>query len=173
MFRTSTTRAITSKTAVRRIASCRARRAGWMSDHPEAACFGARMGRAVTARRVYLVVHHDGQPQLLSGVRRVVELLRSPVAAQAPYLFLTESDFDRAGEDAWLVGLAYDFERLGLRGLSAFFNFAPGTGAWDPATGQARPDEREFDLTVDYGVESGGNTQTEVRLILNYAFPVL
>jgi hypothetical protein len=102
-----------------------------------------------------------------------------------------ESDFDRAGEDAWLVGLAYDFGRLGLRGLSAFFNVARGTGARDAASGQRLPDERELDLTVDYRIarkgwleglwlrlrgallESGGDTQREIRLILNYAFPVL
>ena len=117
--------------------------------------------------------------------------LRKPFGGTPGYVSLMESDFDRAGEDAWLVGLAYDFERLGLRGLSAFVNFARGTGARDPATGQTLPDERELDLTVDYRVarkgwleglwlrlrgavlESGGSTQTEVRLILNYTFPVL
>jgi hypothetical protein len=73
----------------------------------------------------------------------------------------------------------------------AFFNFAQGTGARDPTTGQPSPDEREGDLTVDYRVtekgwleglwlrlrgailQSNGSTQTEIRLILNYAFPVL
>jgi hypothetical protein len=117
--------------------------------------------------------------------------IRKPFGGSPAYLSLIESDFDRAGEDAWLVGLAYDFGRLGLRDLSAFFNVAQGTGARDPATGQARANEREFDLTVDYRVtrrgwleglwlrlrgamlEQGGNTQKEIRLILNYAFPVL
>jgi hypothetical protein len=117
--------------------------------------------------------------------------IQKPFGGYPGYLSLMESDFDRAGEDAWLVGVAYDFGRLGLRGLSAFVNFAQGTGARDPSTGQPLANEREFDLTVDYRVtergwlqglwlrlrgailESGGNTQTEVRLILNYAFPVL
>jgi outer membrane porin, OprD family len=82
--------------------------------------------------------------------------LRKPFGGYPGYLSLMESDFDRAGEDAWLVGVAYDFERLGLRGLSAFFNFARGTGARDPANGQALADEREYDLTVDYRVVRKG-----------------
>jgi hypothetical protein len=128
---------------------------------------------------------------LLLAIQGLLPQKRMSPRGYPGYLSLMESDFDRAGEDAWLVGLAYDFERLGLRGLSAFFNFARGTGARDPANGQALPDEREYDLTVDYRVarkgwleglwlrlrgavlESGDNTQTEVRLILNYAFPVL
>jgi outer membrane porin, OprD family len=89
------------------------------------------------------------------------------------------------------VGLAYDFGEIGVPGLSEFFNFAQGRGARDPTTGQPSPHEREGDLTVDYRVtekgwleglwlrlrgailQSNGSTQTEIRLILNYAFPVL
>jgi hypothetical protein len=117
--------------------------------------------------------------------------VQSPFGSYPGYVSLMERDFNRAGEDAWLVGLAYDFGRLGLPGLSAFFNFARGTGARDPTTGQPRSNEREFDLTVDYRVtkkgwleglwlrlrgailEEGGSTQTEIRLILNYEFPLL
>ena len=54
----------------------------------------------------------------------------------AGYVSLIDRDFNRAGEDAWLIGLAYDFGRLGVTGLSAFCNFAQGTGARDPATGE-------------------------------------
>jgi hypothetical protein len=117
--------------------------------------------------------------------------VQSPFGGYPGYLSLMEQDFNRAGEDAWGVGLAYDFGRLGLPGLSAFVNVAQGTGARDPTTGQPRSNAREFDLTVDYRVttkgwldglwlrlrgavlKEGGNTQTEIRLILNYAFPVL
>lgn len=117
--------------------------------------------------------------------------VQSPFGGYPGYLSLMERDFDRAGEDAWGVGLAYDFGRLGVPGLSAFFNFAQGTGARDPETGQPRANAREFDLTVDYRItrkgwleglwlrlrgallQDGGSTQTEIRLILNYAFPVL
>jgi hypothetical protein len=117
--------------------------------------------------------------------------IRNPFGSYPGYLSLMERDFNRAGETAWLVGLAYDFGRLGFPGLSAFVNFAQGTGARDPTTRQPGPDERELDLTLDYRVtkkgwleglwlrlrgailESNDSTQTEIRLILNYAFPVL
>jgi hypothetical protein len=101
-----------------------------------------------------------------------------------------QKDFDRAGEAGWLVGLSYDFAGLGARGWSAFFNFARGTGARDSGTGKALPDEREYDLTVDYrpkdGLLSGfwlrlrgswlqegaasSRLGTQVRCIVNYEF---
>lgn len=117
--------------------------------------------------------------------------IRNPFGSYPGDLSLMETNFNRASEEAWLIGLAYDFGRVGLPGLSAFLNFAQGTGARDPTTGQPSPDERELDLTVDYRVtrrewlegfwlrlrgavlESNGRTQTEIRLILHYAFPVL
>jgi len=117
--------------------------------------------------------------------------IQKPFGSYPGYLSLLESDFDHAGETAWLVGLAYDFGRVGVPGLSGFFNFAQGTGARNPSTGQPVADEREYDLTIDYRVarkgwleglwfrvrggilEQGGSTQKEIRLILNYAFPVL
>jgi len=89
-------------------------------------------------------------------------------------------------------GRAYDFGRLGVSGLSAFFNFAQGTGARDPTTGQPLSNEREFDLTVDHRTtrkgwleglwfrlrgalaqDGGHTTEKELRLILNYEFPLL
>ncbi len=63
--------------------------------------------------------------------------IRSPFGTYPGYVSLIDRNFNRASEDAWLVGLAYDFGRLGVSGLSAFFNFAQGTGARDPTTGAA------------------------------------
>ena len=118
--------------------------------------------------------------------------IRSPFGTYPGYVSLIDRDFNRAGEDAWLIGLAYDFGRLGVTGLSAFCNFAQCTGARDPATGEPRSNEREFDLTVDYRVarkgwldglwlrlrgalaqDGGRTTEKEIRLILNYEFPLL
>jgi hypothetical protein len=118
--------------------------------------------------------------------------IRSPFGTYPGYVSLMDRNFNRAGEDAWLVGVDYDFGRLGAPGLSAFFNFASGTGARDPATGQPLANEREFDLTVDYRVgtkgwleglwfrargalaqDGGRTTEREIRLILNYEFPAL
>ena len=115
-----------------------------------------------------------------------------PVRDLSGYVSLIDRNFNRAEEDAWLIGLAYDFGGLRVSGLSAFFNFAQGTGARDPAPGEARSNEREFDVTVDYRlttkgcleglwfrlrgaiVQDGGRTtEKEIRLILNYEFPLL
>jgi hypothetical protein len=118
--------------------------------------------------------------------------IRSPFGTYPGYVSLIDRNFNRAGEDAWLIGLTYDFGRVGAPGLSAFFNVAQGTGARDPATGEPRSNEREFDLTVDYRVtkkgwveglwlrlrgalvqDGGRTTEKEIRLILNYEFPLL
>jgi hypothetical protein len=118
--------------------------------------------------------------------------IRSPFGTYPGYVSLIDRNFNRAGEDAWLIGLTYDFGRVGVPGLSAFFNVAQGTGARNPTTGEPRSNEREFDLTVDYRVtkkgwleglwlrlrgalvqDGGRTTENEIRLILNYEFPLL
>ena len=75
-----------------------------------------------------------------------------PVAlGQLPgYLSLIDQDFDRANEKAVLIGAAYDFSKLVLPGLSAYFNFAWGWDAINPSTRADAPDQAEYDLTVDY-----------------------
>jgi hypothetical protein len=99
--------------------------------------------------------------------------------------------FNRAGEDARLVGLSYDFSRIGLDGLSAFARYAYGN---TPDSGPiASPDQKELDLTVDYRFKGkylknlwlrvrgaylnqhGPNAQdvSNFRVILNYDFQIL
>jgi hypothetical protein len=115
--------------------------------------------------------------------------IRSPWGGYPGYLSLMNRDFNRAGEDAWLIGLSYDFSRLGLPGLSAFTNYARGD---TPDHGRgAAPDQQEFDLTVDYrpggpleGLwirgrtahvdQDGGDGEDSVdyRLIVNYSVPL-
>jgi hypothetical protein len=116
----------------------------------------------------------------------------SPFGGNPSFLSIMQRDFDRAGEDAWIAGLTYDFKRLGFDGLSAFANYAEGYGARDPNTGESLPDRREFDVTLDYRVKKGllrgfwlrlrasvldvdGNEKTSnvVRAIINYDIPVL
>jgi hypothetical protein len=70
--------------------------------------------------------------------------IRNPFGGYPGYLSLMVKDFYQAGEDAWLVGLSYDFSHVGMDGLSSFFNYANGN------TSAASPDEEEFDITVDY-----------------------
>ena len=60
--------------------------------------------------------------------------------------------FNRADEDAWLVGASYDFARIGLPGLSSFINYAQGYTPDSGANGS--PDQSEFDITIDYRIQS-------------------
>ena len=96
------------------------------------------------------------------------------------------NDFGRAGEEAWLVGLSYNFKNFGLEELSGFVNFAQGFGA------RNLPNEEEFDITIDYRFTKGslhhwwfrlrnafGNeingdkTENQVRVTLNYDLSIL
>jgi hypothetical protein len=114
--------------------------------------------------------------------------IRSPFGTYPGYLSLMEKDFNRAGESAWLAGLAYDLKNLSLPGLSVALNYAHGYGARDATA----PEEAEFDITVDYRIQHGplrglwlrirngyvdfnrqGGSSNTVRLIVNYELPVL
>ena len=116
--------------------------------------------------------------------------IRSPWGGKPSYLSLMVEDFDRAGEDAWLVGLSSDFSSFGDNGFSAFVNYARGD---TPESGRtASPDQSELDITVDYRFRDGvlkglwirarsayvdrdGDTGDDVRdhrVILNYAVPL-
>ena len=117
--------------------------------------------------------------------------IRSPFGSYPGYLSLMIKDFNRAGEDAWLVGLAYDFAEAGLPGVSGFLNYAEGYTQNSNSTGF--PDQRELDLTLDIRptralwkglwlrlrharVDQDGNLANDVRdwrMILNYALPLL
>ena len=117
--------------------------------------------------------------------------INSPYGTYPGYLSLIEKDFDRAGEEAWLLGFSYDFKDF-VEGLSATFNFARGTGALDPATKAGVPNENEWDITFDYRIQegplrgisirvrngyvnfdSGGGNSNNVRVIVNYPLPFL
>jgi hypothetical protein len=119
--------------------------------------------------------------------------IRNPYGGYPGYLSLMISSFNRAEEDAWLVGLSYDFGQIGLPGLSGFVNYAEGDTP--DAGAAASPDQEEFDVTLDYrftgplleglwlrgraafldrddGVPGGGDV-TDYRVILNYEFSFL
>jgi len=112
--------------------------------------------------------------------------IRSPWGGKPSYLSLMVEDFDRAGEDAWLVGLSTDFSRFGDNGFSAFINYAKGS---TPDKGRlASPDQSELDMTLDYRFResafdglwirlrsarvdrdgSSGNDIRDFRAIVNY-----
>ena len=76
----------------------------------------------------------------------------NPYGGYPGYLSLMLQSFNRAREDGWLLGLSYDFSRVGLPGLSGFLNYADGN---TPDGGSlASPDQTEFNLTVDYRFQS-------------------
>jgi hypothetical protein len=118
------------------------------------------------------------------------ERIRSPYGSYAGYLSLMQSDFNQAGERAWAVGLSVAPKPL--PGWSGFLQYAYGDGGRNPATLMREADEQEIDLTVDYKIEEGRwrgfwlrlrgsaldvdgaeDTAWQVRVILNYALPIL
>jgi hypothetical protein len=119
--------------------------------------------------------------------------IRNPYGGYPGYLSLMIKSFNRADEDAWLVGASYDFTRIGIPGLSSFMNYAQG---YTPDSGSnASPDQWELDITVDYRLQSallnglwlraraafvgqdddvaGASDVRDLRFIVNYELPIL
>ena len=118
--------------------------------------------------------------------------VRNPYGGYPGYVSLMISNFNRADEKAWLIGLSYDCKRIGLPGLSFYTNYAQGYDARNATSNESLPDEEEFDITFDYRVEdgplrglwfrsrwayfdfaSGGGSRHNVRLIVNYDLSIL
>ena len=88
--------------------------------------------------------------------------MQKPYGSSANYLSIMAEDFDRAGEDAWMIGGNYNFQRVGRGDLSMFANVVSGD---TPDTGpNASADETEYDLTVDYRIKEGPAKNLWVRL---------
>ncbi len=114
----------------------------------------------------------------------------SPWSSYPGYTSCQVRDFNRAGEDALMFKLSYDFKRF-VPGLSAYALYTVGTGRKSTSTGDDLPDEHEFDgdiqyrfqhewlkglsLRFRYGTvhESGGGEIQQVRGFLNYDLPLL
>jgi hypothetical protein len=105
------------------------------------------------------------------------------------YVTLMQRTFNRADEKALLASLSYDFASLGAEGLSCIVNFAAG---FDGEVLGIVGNRQEVDVTFDYRVKSGwlkhfwlrvrgswlseelaDRDGTDVRVILNYDFPVI
>ncbi len=116
--------------------------------------------------------------------------IQTPWGTYPGYLHLIDQDFNRANEKAAFAGVAYDFSRLILPGLSANFAFAAGVDAIDPVKRTPAPDQREYDVTIDYRptwpkglwlrvrgalIDQDGAERLgyQVRLILNWEIPLL
>ena len=143
---------------------------------------------------------HVGGVQLAASYRNAIlslawtstadgDSIRSPYGGYPGYISLILKDFNRAGEDAWLIGLSYTFARFGLPGLSVFANYAAGD---TPDTGAgASPDQDELDFTIDYRFQGklenlwlraraatvdqdgpGAIDEDDYRIIVNYTIPL-
>ena len=81
--------------------------------------------------------------------------ISSPYGGYPGYISLMKSDFNRAGEQAWMVGLSYNFSSIGLDGVSMNTKYASGYNAEDFSSGAIRPDQQEFDITLDFYPPAG------------------
>jgi hypothetical protein len=100
-------------------------------------------------------------------------------------------DFDRRKEEAFRLGLSFNFARLGRPGLAIIANYTNGRNA-ESADGGALPDAEEFAVTADFRPQKGllkglwlrvryadgdrGSPQADrrdIRVILNYTFGLL
>jgi hypothetical protein len=116
--------------------------------------------------------------------------LRSPWSSYPGYTSVQIRDFNRAGEQAFMVKGSYDWKRL-VPGLTTYLLYNIGDGRKDPLTGRGVPDERELDADVQYRFttgfwdgfwlrlryanlwEDGGRTVQQVRVILNFPISIL
>ncbi|MBT1442930.1 OprD family outer membrane porin [Shewanella sp. JM162201] len=84
-----------------------------------------------------------------------------PFGNPANYLSVIVDDFDRAGEDAYMLGFSMNFGRVGPGDMSAFANIVHGD---TPETGPAASaDETEYDLTLDWRLKEGWSERIWLR----------
>ena len=119
--------------------------------------------------------------------------ISSPWGSWPGYLSLQVTDFDRANEKAFGMGLGYDFAGtllpFQLPGLSVKAIYGQGNDRINPTTGAGQPTTREGDLDIIYNIAAikglslrfrnayvdRGNPQVlkEFRLIVNYDLNLL
>jgi outer membrane porin, OprD family len=107
------------------------------------------------------------------------------------WLSQIQQNFDTAGENAFLVGLSYDWGALGLvPGLRTYFEYIRGTDRIDAKTRARLPNETEYDFGVDWfgqkGLwkpfrfktraalldQDGPTLGWQIRFIVDYEFPL-
>jgi hypothetical protein len=119
--------------------------------------------------------------------------MQSPWSGYPGYTSVQVKDFNRAGENAFMVKGSYDFSRLGLEGVTAYALFVHGWDRVDPATKNHVTNENEFDTDLQwrpqwkflkglwfraryanvYQNEDTHNTIKDFRIIVNYDVPLL
>jgi hypothetical protein len=76
--------------------------------------------------------------------------IRTPYSFGPFYITQRIKAFNRAGEDAALIGSTFNLAPLGLKGFSIDLNAADGRHATNAATGAALPKWREYDADFIY-----------------------
>jgi hypothetical protein len=119
--------------------------------------------------------------------------IRNPWGGYPGFNSSMDRNFNRAGERAIGAGLSVDARRAGIPGLTALLRYVRGSHARNGVTGVSLPDVQEWNLTVDYrfpdghplerfwirvrgailDVDGSSRTPNQVRVILNYALPLL
>ncbi|QYK06712.1 OprD family outer membrane porin [Shewanella zhangzhouensis] len=89
-----------------------------------------------------------------------------PFGNPANYLSVIVDDFDRAGEDAYMLGFSLDLGRVGPGDMSLFTNIVHGD---TPETGPAASaDETEYDLTLDWRLKESWSDRIWLRMRAAY-----
>jgi outer membrane porin, OprD family len=119
--------------------------------------------------------------------------LQTPWSSSPGYTSVQVKDFNRAGEKAFMVKVAYDFTPLGLESVTAYALFVHGWDRINPTTGKNVANENELDLDIQWKPKSGffknfwprvrygvlhqyegeKNYIHDLRIILNYDFSLL
>jgi hypothetical protein len=119
--------------------------------------------------------------------------VQNPWSGYPGYTSVQVQSFNKAGENALMVKLSYDFARLGLEGVAGYALFVHGWGMVDPSTKDPVPNENEFDADIQWRpqwkflkglwfrvryanvhqYEGPKNTINDFRVIANYDFPLL
>ena len=119
--------------------------------------------------------------------------LQNPWSGYPGYTSVQVQDFNRAGEEAYIAKISYDFTNLGLKGVSAYALYVHGWGRVNPTTRNPVTDEDEINLDLQWrphwdflkGLwfrtryanvrqnEGPRHTQDDFRFIVNYDIPLL
>jgi hypothetical protein len=81
--------------------------------------------------------------------------LQNPWSSFPGYTSVQVQDFNRAGEDAFLVKGSYDFSRLGLDGVTAYALWVHGWNAINPSTNGAVFQQDEYDGDLQWRPKGG------------------
>ncbi len=76
--------------------------------------------------------------------------IRDPFGNIPAFTSLHQSAFERAGEDAYVATLSYDFTRVGIEGLRFLVGYGRGNAAINAMTKKPIPDRNVLNLRLEY-----------------------